>query len=973
MEFASEITPTHMPSGTATQRGSGSPLIGRTAELGQLDTVLDRLGRGGPAVVDLTGAAGIGKSRLLGEFCRRAGQRGVTVLRGRATEYEQHLPFRPFADAFADLDDPSARVAPQLLDALPPILGGRAAAPSPVADPPVDRFALHRSMARLLAELGPAGLVVALDDMHWADPASLELLDHLVRHPVHGPVLLVVARRDRQTPSALTATLTRGADTGEVSRLRLAPLAESECVAGLAPGLAGSRAARLYAASEGNPLYFLTLLHAHQEGDAPHGASVADAAGNSPGGLPAGLGSLLLNELVPLTPAQRRTLEVIAVLGDHAAHPVIGATARRTDAELDGDLDTLARRDLVRTSPGGRLTLRHPVLRSLVHEATAPRWRVEIHRRAAAELARAGAPAVEQAQHVEHSMTAWDPRAAAVLTQAAGQTEATAPTSCAHWLEVVLRLLPDTAEHAPERAELTLRRARALGVAGDLRGSRELLHQVISASGQDGSGLRTSAVVLCALVERHLGRYPEATALLRRELNRQPAPSPSDRVSIGLELGSSAPHNTPYPQLRDEIARTLSAARTLKDEPGEAGALALAAFGEAYEGATAKASGFAEQAAALVDGLPDDDLTALCEPLARLGWAEAFLGRFADAERHADRGLDIARRSGQVYLLPLLLLGKAHVRIQTCRLPSARQLADEAEDIARGIGSSELLAFVLANKAQVLVAASAPGDPEALAVAEEAVACMGPSDNWRASMAWCMLGYAALTGGDPHRARDALLRAGGDDLRGLQPSMRPLFLEILVTAALFTGDIGSASAWAERARTEADHLDLPVQRASAMRSAAQLSLHGGDPATAAALFSEAADACARSGAVFWQARSLLLGAPALTAAGFGARGAAAREKGHQLATNGGAHLLTGLAALVPPPAHPAPSDTPRWLAAMTPREREVAELVAEGLTNQAIATRLYLSPRTVETHLSRVYRKADVSTRAALAALIARS
>lgn len=78
-----------------------------------------------------------------------------------------------------------------------------------------------------MAQLGRScGLVVALDDVHWADPASLELLDHLVRHPVPGPVVLVVARRDRQTPTALTASLTRGADTEAVLRIGLAPLAE---------------------------------------------------------------------------------------------------------------------------------------------------------------------------------------------------------------------------------------------------------------------------------------------------------------------------------------------------------------------------------------------------------------------------------------------------------------------------------------------------------------------------------------------------------------------------------------------------------------------------------------------------------------------------------------------------------------------------------------------------------------------------
>ncbi|MFE5239579.1 MULTISPECIES: ATP-binding protein [unclassified Streptomyces] len=963
--------------GAATDRFGGHTLVGRAAEIARLDAVLDRLGRGSPAIVDLTGAAGIGKSRLVGEVCRRARRRGATVLRGWATEYEQHLPFQPFADALADaladVDDRGPSVASELLDAVAPVLGGRATGPSPVTGPPhVDRFALHRSTARLLAQLGAEGLVVALDDMHWADPASLELLDHLVRHPVPGPVVLVVARRDRQTPPALAAALTRGLDTASVLRIDLAPLEEQECVEGLASDLSRVQAARLHAASEGNPLYFLSLLHAHRVGTAQGGASPSASAGDGADGLPAGLGSLLLDELTPLTPSQRRTLEVVAVLGDHATHPVTGATARRTGAELDDDLEALARRDLVRAGTGGRLVLRHPVLRTLVHEST-PAWRrADIHRAAAVELARAGAPAVDQAQHIERSVTEWDARAIAVLERAADETEAKAPTSCAHWLGAVLRLLPDTAEHAVERRRLTLRRARALGVSGGLRESRELLHQVISASDQDEDGVRTSAVVLCALVERHLGRYAEAIALLRRELRRKPGPSAAERVSIGLELGSSAPHNTPYPQVRDEVAGTLSAARLLEDEPGEAGALALSAFGEAYEGATATAAGFVGQAAELMDGLPDDVLQPLCEPLARLGWAEAFLGRFTDAERHADRGLEIARRSGQVYLLPLLLLCKAHVRIQTCRLPSARQLADEAEDIARGIGSGELLAFVLANKAQVLIVASAPGDPEALAVAEEAVAGIGPRDNWRASMAWCMLGYAALTGGDPHRARDALLRAGGDHLHGLQPSMRPLFLELLVTAALLTGDIGSAFAWAERARKEADLLGLPLQRASALRSAAQLSLHGGDPATAATLLSDAAEECARSGAVFWEARSLLIAAPVLTAAGLPARGEAALERGRRLATTGGAHLLAGLAAMAGASAPPERPGIPQQLVSLTAREREVAELVAEGLTNQAIADRLYLSPRTVETHLSRVYRKTDVTSRAALAALIAR-
>ncbi|WP_432102258.1 helix-turn-helix transcriptional regulator [Streptomyces sp. bgisy091] len=932
-------------------------IVGRGAELQLLDTVIDRLALGTPSYVDITGEAGIGKTRLLAEFCLRARRRGVTVLRGRAAEYEQHLPFHPFTDAFAGLDDGPTR-DPDLLEVVSRLLAGWDTGPRSTIG---DRFGLHRSVARALALLSRSGgLVVALDDLHWADSATVELVDHLVRHPVPGPVALVAARRERQTSTALSAVLTRALGAEAVLRIGLGPLAEEECAEGLAPGLPREHIARLHAAAEGNPLYFLSLLHAHRARAAETATSVTEANG---------IDTLLLDEMTPLTPSQRRTLEAIAVLGDHAVPPVMRAATEQNEDELEDDLRALARRDLVRMSPGGRPVIRHTVLRTVVHESVSPRRRAGIHHAAAVELARIGASPVEQAHHIERSVAMWTPQAHAVLTRAAELTFSTAPTSCAHWLEVALRLLAGAPEHAAERRELTLRRARALSVSGGLREARSLLHEVIGSAGPDEADVRTSAVILCAQVERFLGNYPEAAALLDREMHSRPAPS--DRVAIGLEMSSSAPHNTSYPRMRNEVARTLADARALGDERGEAGALAVAAFGEAYEGRVKVANEYAKQAAALMDGLPDGDLTALGEPLGRLGWAEAFLGRYADAERHADRGLRIARATGQVYVLPLLLLCKAHVRIQVCRLGSARDLADEAEDIARGIGSSELLAFVLANKAQVRIASSAPGDTEALRVAEEAVSLMGPRTNWRASMAWCMLGYAALTGGDPHRAREALLRAGGEDLSGLQPSMRPLFSELLVTASLFMGDATSASRWAERAHEDAERLGLPVQRASAMRSAAQLALHDGDPARASSLLTEAAALCGRHGAAFWEARSLLLAAQAMAAAGKGTSATALWDEGHRLAAAGDAGLLVGLAELTRPPSTEAEGPA-RWPATLTPREREVAALVAEGLTNQAIASRLYLSHRTVETHVSRVLRKAGVTTRTALASLMAR-
>ncbi|WP_105968357.1 helix-turn-helix transcriptional regulator [Streptomyces geranii] len=980
-------------------------MLGRSVELARFDELLDRaaggarrpagggeFGDGGRSrLVDITGEAGIGKSRLLGEVCERARRRGMTVLRGRATEFERRVPFQVFTDALAHL-------APHTLDGFQET-DTEAVAPLLQRSGTADRFGLHRSTAALLTRLAaPSGLLLALDDLHWADPASLELLDHLVRHPVHAPVVLAVTRRDRQSPESLAARLTRELDTGTVVRLGLRPLSARDCAELAGPALPPAETTALYAASEGNPFYFLTLLQAHRGGtppnsSAPPGPSAPHGSSASPNSsAPPELGTLLLDELTALDPAQRGLVDAVAVLGEHATPAMLSRVTGRSGAEFTADVHALTGRDLLRSTPQGLLTLRHPVVRTLVHESTPLLRRVEIHRLAARELARAGASAAERAHHVEQSLTDWDPAAVAVLEEAAARTARTAPASCAHWLDVVLRHLPHTPEHTAHRRELVLSRARALAACGGLRESRDLLQELIAtprtprrspgAPATDGNQdrVRVRAVVLCALVERHLGRCTEAVALLRRELARDPAPG--DVVRLGLELGSAAPQDsgTSYAEVRTEVEVALAAARSLGDEVKEAGVLAVAALGEAYEGNMAAAHGLARQAAALVDSLPDNDLTALCEPLARLGWAEAFLERYPDAERHAERGLDIARRSGQLYVMPHLLLCLSHIRVQTCRISSALELADQAEDIARGIGSDQLLAFVLASKAAALVAACPPGDPRPLAVAEEAVAAAGTGVDWWASTAWCIFGWAALMAGDPVRARDAMLRAGGPELQRIQPSMRPLYLEILVTAALVTGRPEEARSWAERARKEAEQLGLPMLRASALRSTAHLPLAQGDTAAAADLFAEAAAESARCGAAFWEAYSLLLGAPLETAAGHGRSGTRAWLRGRRLAEAGGSGMLVGLADANRPPggAAEAPYDSPdraeltQLLATLTARELEIAELVAQGLTSQAIADRLYVSRRTVETHVSRAFRKTGVSSRTALATLVAR-
>lgn len=333
--------------GVVGANGNGVPLLGRSVELARFDALLDRAADGarGTArgeefrdsgrcrLVDITGEAGIGKSRLLGEVCARARRRGMTVLRGRATEYERQVPFQVFTDALAHLD-------PNALDALDGFQETDPVAPLLHRSGAVDRFGLHRSTAALLARLAaPSGLLLALDDLHWADPASLELLDHLVRHPVHAPVVLAVTRRDRQSPESLAARLTRELDTGTVVRLGLRPLSARDCAELAGPGMPPAETAALYAASEGNPFYFLTLLQAHRGGTTPESSA------------PPGLGTLLLDELTVLAPSRRGIVDAVAVLGEHATPAMVSRVTGRSGTAFTADVHALTRRDLLRSAP----------------------------------------------------------------------------------------------------------------------------------------------------------------------------------------------------------------------------------------------------------------------------------------------------------------------------------------------------------------------------------------------------------------------------------------------------------------------------------------------------------------------------------------------------------------------------------------------------------------------------------------------
>jgi ATP/maltotriose-dependent transcriptional regulator MalT len=958
-------------------------LVGRADELGSIDEVLAELGRGRPGVLELAGEPGIGKTRLLRELAARAEASGHLALAGSASELEQNLPFSVFVDA---LDDYVAGLEPATLAALDdevqaelahafPSLSALAASREVASQH--ERYRSHRAVRDLLAQLAATRpLVLILDDFHWADSASVELLGALLRRPPAAPVLIALAVRPRQMPERPAAALERGRREGLLTRITLSALSLAEAREFLGEALDGTEAAALYEESGGNPFYLQQLARPL---DRPARASPAIAEVSRAIGVPSAVAAALTEELAFLSGTARLVLEGAAVAGDPFEPELAAAAAATPEASAMDAVDELLQLDLIYpTDVPRRFRFRHPLVRRAVYEAARAGWRLGAHERCAEALAARGATAAARAHHIERSARDGDRAAVAVLREAGEQTARLAPGSAARWFGAALRLLPPTAP-VQERVELLLARAGALTATGQFAGSHEALLEGLALVPDESAALRTTLTTACARAEHRLGQYGQAHSRLVSELAGLPEPASAEAVDLLIELALNEFYRSKYQAMYDWARRAVSAAEALADPPLTAAALAMPALACAMTGGGRPARSCRTGAASLVDSFSDSELSRRLDAAAWLAAAELYLDRYAEADAHATRALALARATGQgeLFLVLYQILGRAwYVR---GKLDQATELLDGAIEAARLLGQTQALAGNLFNRSVVAVAT---GDLDtALATAQESVDLARDLDEGFVP-AWAAVRLAGvlLETGQPGGAAGLLLaRAGGEQLALIPGSWRAYCLELLTRCWLALDRRGQAELAAARAEAWALAVQLPLSAAWADRAAA-VSLSAGDAAHAAERGLASAAAADQAGAAIEAALSRIVAGRALARAGERELAVAELERAAaQLDASGALRYrdeaereLGKLGHRIHRRTRPGKPGAV-GIESLTERELQVARLVVDRKTNPQIAAELVLSQKTVETHLRNIFHKVDVSSRVGLARAIERA
>ncbi|HXJ66050.1 MAG TPA: AAA family ATPase [Actinomycetota bacterium] len=952
--------------------------MGRQDDLETLELRLGELERGGAGAIVIAGEPGIGKTRLLSELASRAEARGHLALSGSASELERDLPFAVFVDAldeylegleqvrFGGLGE---EVRTELAHVFPSLVAlgvGRTAAPQD------ERYRSHRAVRALLEQLAASKpLLLVLDDLHWADSASVELLGSLLRRPPAEPVLIALAVRPRQLSERLSIALERAHRAEALLRMELGPLTPLEARELLGPTVDAVQAWMLYEESGGNPFYLEQLARSLRLPDAGSSVSESSLADLD---VPPAVAATLSEELALLSEPTRRVLEGAAVAGDPFEPEMAAAAAATSEAEAMDAVDELMQVDLVRqTDVPRRFRFRHPLVRRAVYVTTPGGWRLQAHQRCATALAERGAMPAARAHHVERSARQGDLEAVAVLRAAGEAATRLAPESAARWFEGALRLLPETVS-VGDRAQLLIARASALAAVGRFTNSHEAVLEAVALVPEQPDELRTTVVTACASVERFLGRYEQAHSRLVRALRVLPESASIERAELLIELSLNEFYRSRYEAMHDWAGPAVQAATEVGGAPLIAAATVTLAFADAMTGPTATARFRHAEAAALVDELSDDELSLRPDAAGWLAIAEVYLDLYSEADAHASRALELIRATGQGDPLHRLYPVLPRIWYVRGKLAEATELLDGAIEAGRLLGSPPALAGNLFNRS---VVALAVGDLDtAIATAGESFELTRDLDEGFVT-AWAAARLAGVLfeTGHPERAIELLVgRAGGDELTLIPGSWRAYWLELLTRCWLALDRPREAARQAYLAERTAASVGLPLAGAWADRAVAAVALCSGDTPLAAERALASAAAAHDVGAPIEAGLSRTLAGRAL--ARLGQTGRAVAELRRAAATldacgalryRNGAERELGTLGHRPHRRTRGGTSHGPGIESLTERELQVARLVVDRKTNTQIAAELFLSRKTVETHLRNIFNKMDVESRVALA------
>ncbi len=891
-----------------------------------------------PAALVIQGEPGIGKTTRWMDVCEEARRAGVRVLSTRSGVGESALDF-------VGVDDLLADVEPEVFDALP--IAQRTAlrqvlVRSGADGTEIDRRAAIGAFRALVAELATrTPVLIGVDDVQWLDEATRDALVYTMRR-VRGPVAVVVTERAVTGRGSAVSWLDLG-EAGSVTRLVVRPMSVAELhrlVAGrTGRSLSRPAMARIAEMSGGNPYYAMELAQAMDSADwvwsAGLPSSLVDATGLHRERLDADVNEVLLAAASVVGP----TVDLLAAVLHRPVEQIVGSLEK---AENLG----------IASIEAGRVRFSHPLLPHIIYSQARPGERRRIHRAVAAVE-----PSPQrQARHLALAATTGDPEILRALDSAAETARAdAAPATAAELTEFAIGLGGDT----PVRR---LHAARDHLLAGDIDRSLALLEP--TAQGLPDGLMRAHARVLVGGALAVRGTFGRAVDELRVAL-ADAAEDPGLTVQIQLALAMTLSAAGDHDGADDHVRQARMHAEGMADHVLTSQALAAqvlvrTANGEVAEEVSLRRAADLEQRVHHTSELPAGVHTAapfsarVVKALVSVWTGRLNEGRAQLAEaqaRYAARGSDVDVLWIQFH--------SAMTDIWLGRHGDAARLAEDMLLGAEQLGGTA--ARALAAEPRALLATLEGRESDARAemdrVLEQVSDDVPPSNGLRT-----VLGFLELSLGRHAAAVDVLSPLLARSRTGGSIEIATLrFLPDLLEAAFSVGRVDEFAAWVDALEDAGTRLNRPRIVAVAARCRTMQLAARGELAAAQVTALRALDAHRGLPMPFELARTQLI---------VGQLQRRLRQK--RLARTTLTEALTIFEQL----------GTPLWAARartelartaespqqhlLTATEQRVAELVASGLTNKDVAAALYISPKTVEHNLGRVYRKLGIRNRTEL-------